>query len=104
MRNADYEKQELGLSAIREEIITELSRTVCYNQTIYDDERLEATEYAGLTLAVQGSPATTALTTVGIQHTALRIIDNDSKMIYTELYHDIQYALLQYFASIFYIL
>ena len=89
MPNADYEKQKLGQSAIRKEIITELSRKVCYNQTIYDDERLEATEYSGLTLVVQGFPATTAPTTVGIEHTALRIIDNDSKMMHNELYPDI---------------
>ena len=89
MPNADYENQKLGQSAIRKEIITELSRKVCYNQTIYDDEQLEATEYSGLTLVVQGSPATTAPTTVGIEHTALMIIDNDSKMMHNELYPDI---------------
>ena len=89
MPNADYENQKLGQSAIRKEIITELSRKVCYNQTIYDDEQLEATEYSGLTLVVQGSPATTVPTTVGIEHTALRIIDNDSKMMHNELYPDI---------------
>ena len=51
---------------------------------MYDDLRLEATEYAGLTLEVQdletlGGP-TTIDTMVDINHAAIRIIDNDSKL------------------------
>ena len=81
----DYEKQEVFFNEIRNERITETHRRICYNQTIFDDLRLEATEYAGLTLEVQdlvaqGGPTTTN-TEVDIQHTAIRIIDNDSKFI-----------------------
>ena len=81
--NPDYEKQEFGFSAIRNERITEEHRKICYNQTVYDDTRLEATEYFGLTLEVQdlvaqGGP-TTGYTEVDIEHAAIRIIDYDGK-------------------------
>ena len=53
---------------------------------MYDDIRLEGTEYAGLTVEIQdlvsvGGPTTT-LTEVDIEHAAIRIIDNDSKLIF----------------------
>ena len=69
---------------MRNERITELHRRICYNQTIYDDALLEATEYAGLTLRVRdlesmGGP-TTAETVVGISHAAIRILDDESKL------------------------
>ena len=75
-----------GFNEIRHERITELRRRICYNQSIFDDEHLEATEYAGLTLEVQdlvalGGPTTVDTVEVDIQHTAIRIIDNDSKFI-----------------------
>ena len=81
----DYEKQEFGVNEIRNILITELSRRICYNQTIYDDLISEETEYAGLTLEVQdlvdvGGP-TTVNTVVGIEHAAIKIIDNDGKSI-----------------------
>ena len=82
--NADYERQEFRSNVIRNERITELRRRICYNQTIYDDYILEETEYVGLTLEVQdlveeGGP-TTVRTEVDIEHTAIRIIDDDSKL------------------------
>ena len=50
---------------------------------MYDDTRLEAAEYFGLTLEVQdlvaqGGP-TTAYTEVDIEHAAIRITDDDGK-------------------------
>ena len=83
--DADYEKQEFGNNTIRNERITEFNRRICYNQTIYDDALLEETEYAGLTLRVQdlesmGGP-TTAETVVGISHAAIRILDDESKLL-----------------------
>ena len=79
--NVDYDKQEFFFNQIRKERITELRRRICYNQTIYDDLLIEETEYAGLTLEVQdfvslGGP-TTVNTVVGIEHAAIKIIDND---------------------------
>ena len=80
----DYELQEFFFNRIRTQLIDDFHRRVCYNQTVYDDLRLEATEYAGLTLEVQdleslGGP-TTINTVVDINHAAFRIIDNDSKL------------------------
>ena len=80
----DYELQEFGSNRIRSQLIDDFHRRICYNQTVYDDLRLEATEYAGLTLEVQdletlGGP-TTIDTMVDINHAAIRIIDNDSKL------------------------
>ena len=77
----DYEKQEFGFNEIRKKQITQPHRRICYNQTVYDDIRLEETEYAGLTLEVQdlvqfGGP-TTANAVVDIKHAAIKIIDND---------------------------
>ena len=79
----DYELQEFFFNRIRSQLINDFNRRVCYNQTVYDDLRLEAREYAGLTLEVQdlvemGGP-TTINTVVDIEHAAFIIIDNDSK-------------------------
>ena len=51
----DYEEQIRGINRIRNTVINATRQIVCYNQTIYDDMRLEVTEYAGFTLAVRDS-------------------------------------------------
>ena len=51
----DYEEQIRGINRIRNTVINATTQIICYNQTIYDDMRLEVTEYAGLTLAVRDS-------------------------------------------------
>ena len=81
--DADYEKQEFGLNRIRNQLIDDFNRRICYNQTIYDDELLEPTEYALLTLEVQdlvslGGP-TTIETVVNISHAAIKILDDERK-------------------------
>ena len=65
---------------IRKKRITQPHRRICYNQTVYDDIRLEETECVGLTLEVQdlvqfGGPTANAV--VDIKHAAITIIDND---------------------------
>ena len=47
---SDYEEETRFASTIRSIFITEERRQICYNQTVYDDERLELTETAGLDL------------------------------------------------------
>ena len=47
---SDYEEETRFASTIRNTFITEERRQICYNQVIYDDERLELTETAGLGL------------------------------------------------------
>ena len=77
--NEDYSQQLLGFNdlrniQIRENTPNETRRTICYNQIVYDDVRLEANEYTGLTLQIGAS---TARTVTGIDHTAIIIIDDD---------------------------
>ena len=77
--NEDYPQQLLGFNdlrdiQIRENAYNEIRRRICYNQTIYNDVRLEADEWTGLTLQIGAS---TARTVTGIDHTAIRIIDDD---------------------------
>ena len=72
--NEDYPQQLLGLNDLRTIQILETMRTICYDQTVYDDLRLEADEWIGLTLQIGDS---TTRTVTGIDHTAIRIIDDD---------------------------
>ena len=70
----DYPHQLLGFNDLRGIQILETRRRICYNQTVYDDVRLENDEWIGLTLQIGAS---TARTVTGIDHTAIRIIDDD---------------------------
>ena len=72
--NEDYPQQLLGFNDLRAIQILETRRTICYNQTVYDDVRLEANESTGLTLQIGAS---TARTVTGIDHTSIIIIDDD---------------------------
>ena len=47
---SDYEEETRSASTIRSTFIEEERRQICYDQVIYDDERLELTETAGLEL------------------------------------------------------
>ena len=49
---ADYEEQTSPVSSrISNTIINATRRIICYDQPIYDDDRLEPNEYAGLRLS-----------------------------------------------------
>ena len=72
--NEDYQQQLSGFNDLRAIQILETRRRICYNQTIYNDVRLEADEWTGLTLQIA---ANTTITVTGIDHTAIRIIDDD---------------------------
>ena len=68
---SDYEQQTLVFR------INYATRgIICYNQTIYDDIRLEMSEYLGLTLAVNDTYVPPKYSQVAIQ-----ILDNDSKQL-----------------------
>ena len=75
----DYAEQTVGVNAIDDATITELMRIVCYNQSIYEDMRLEGDEWLGLTLAVDRA---NVFTTVRLMYdqAAILIQDNDSKL------------------------
>ena len=57
---SDYAQQTYAVNIIDDILISELRRTVCYNQTIYNDLRLEPQEYIGLTLGVKKTPVETS--------------------------------------------
>ncbi|CAI8010976.1 hypothetical protein GBAR_LOCUS7143 [Geodia barretti] len=71
----DYEKQTQGL---RGSSITESSRVVCYNQTVYCDTRLELTEYFGLSIAVRASSTVRTEVDPIYGQTAIKIKDGSS--------------------------
>ena len=84
----DFEEQVQGFNAIRNERINATQRIVCYNQLVYDDMRLELTEYAGLTLAV-GRSTVRAEVRPMYDQVAIEIVDDDSKCthrMYNEVY------------------
>ena len=74
----DYAQQTVGINAIDDETITELTRIVCYDQPIYEDMRLEGDEWLGLTLGVDRSSVRTTVQPMYDQ-AAILIQDNDSK-------------------------
>ena len=79
---ADYAEQTIGVNAINDQLINATRRIVCYNQPIYDDGRLEVSEYAGLTLDVdENERGTTIRTEVQdlFDFASIRIVDDDSK-------------------------
>ena len=74
----DFAEQTMSTNLIDDRVIIQQMRIVCYNQTIYEDTRLEASEYAGLALGVSQSTIRTDVQPM-YGHAAIRIIDNDSK-------------------------
>ena len=83
---SDFQQQTAAINIIDDILIREEMRIVCYNQTIYDDLRLEANEYAGLTLGVEDYPQTTVLTLVKelFDQASILIVDNDSEFTVRE--------------------
>ena len=78
---SDFQQQTALVNSIDDILISQLMRIVCYNQTIYDDLRLEANEYAGLMLEVRDNPQTTVRTLEKdlFNESSILIVDNDSE-------------------------
>ena len=55
--HSDYEEETRSTSTIGNTFITEGRRKICYDQVIYDDERLELVEAAGLRLLLSSRRA-----------------------------------------------
>ena len=68
----------MTFNAIDDETITELMRTVCYDQPIYEDMRVEGDEGLGLTLGVDRASVLTNVRPFYDQ-AAILIEDNDSE-------------------------
>ncbi|CAI8013442.1 hypothetical protein GBAR_LOCUS8518, partial [Geodia barretti] len=73
----DYEQQIRGCNKMQSVTIEE-GETLCYDQIIYDDARVEPTEYTGLTLLIKDA---TAATVIERGHTVIRIEDDDSGVV-----------------------
>ena len=80
LERTDYAEQTFGVNAIDDQEINATRRIICYDQPIYDDERLEVSEYAGLTLGIY-----TRFTTVRTEvqefynFASFQILDDDSE-------------------------
>ena len=74
----DYEEQTRSRNRIRNLLINATRRIICYNQPIYNDERLELSEYAGLQLDVREATVDLVLVQEHYDNAAIRILDDDS--------------------------
>ena len=85
IEGSDYAQQTSAVNAIDNSPISEVMRLICYNQTIYNDVRLELNEYMGLTLGVRDYSLTRVLTFVQLTYdeASILIVDNDSKFYVT---------------------
>ena len=78
----DYQEQTRSRNIIRNTRINATRRVVCYNQPIYNDERLELSEYAGLQLDVREASVDLVLVQEHYANAAIQILDDDSELIY----------------------
>ena len=81
MDGSDFAQQTRAINVIDDSVIRQEMRVICYNQSIYDDLRLEPDEYAGLTLGIWQNQLTTVLTLVKPMYdqASILIMDNDSE-------------------------
>ena len=76
----DYEEQIVGVNQIRNTEINAVMRLVCYDQVVYNDLRLEMSEYAGLTLEVREMESSVqTIVEPGYENAAIEILDDDSE-------------------------
>ena len=77
---ADYPPYIFGFNPIRDKVITGTTRIICYNQTFYDDNRVEEDEFFGITLIVQNGSAMTTQVDMQLSSALIRIVDDDSEL------------------------
>ena len=77
----DYEEQTKSRNRIRNMVISAMRRVICYDQPIYNDSRLEVTEYAGLQLAVEDGLSTLVEVETQYNNAVILIVDDDSQLI-----------------------
>ena len=78
--NSDFQQQMIGIDQIRDKVINATVRIICYDQVIYDDGRLEESEFAGLTLKVQELSSVATTVEPGYENAAIQILDDDSEL------------------------
>ena len=77
---ADYPPPVHRFNPIRNMVITETARVICYNQTIYDDDRVEEDEFFSLTLTVQDRSALITLVDPQLSSAVIKIVDDDGEL------------------------
>ena len=77
---ADYAPQVKGFNPIMDMIISKSTHTICYNQTIYDDSRVEEDEFFCLILIVQDGSAIVTQVDPEFSSTLVKIVDDDGKI------------------------
>ena len=78
LERTDYAEQTFGVNAINDQLINATMRIICYDQPIYDDGRLEVSEYAGLTLGVDEATVLAEVQDL-YDFASIRILDDDSE-------------------------
>ena len=77
---ADYPPPVQYFNPIKNMVITGTTRAICYNQTIYDDIRVEDNEFFSLTLIVQDGSAMKTSVHSQLSNTFVWILDNDGTL------------------------
>ena len=77
----DYEEQTRSQNIIRNILINATRRVICYDQPIYNDERLELSEYAGLQLDVREASVDLVLVQKRYDNAAILIVDDDGELL-----------------------
>ena len=90
---ADFAPPVKDFNPIMNMIINQSKETICYNQTIYDDNRVEEDEFFSLTLIVQDGSAIVTQVDPYLSSTLVKIVNDDGK-IHLHVYTSIIIALL----------
>ena len=77
---ADYTARVEGFEPIKNKVITESIRTICYNHTIYDDNQIEDDELFSLTLIIESESAIITQVDPQLSSTIVKIVDDDGKL------------------------
>ena len=95
LSGTDYAQQTRAIDdeTIRENDFNEIRRIVCYNQSIYDDIRLEDDEWLGLTLSVDRASVLTNVRPMYDQ-AAIMIQDNDRRNMMLITLYNFSYLIL----------
>ena len=83
----DYEEQTKSRNRIRNMVISAMKRIVCYNQPIYNDSRVEVSEYAGLQLAVGNGLSALVDVKTQYDNAVILILDDDSQLANCTVMH-----------------
>ena len=86
---ADYRTPVQSYNPIMNMVINETTRVICYNQTIYDDNRMEDDELFSLTLTVQEYSASSTQVDPLHSSTIVKIVDDDGQEL--QIIFDLQF-------------